>query len=63
MQENQKQYEDEIDLRELFKTIWAKKVFITIFTFAITILAAVYAYTKTPTYEVKSFVEIGYINK
>lgn len=51
--------EDEIDLRELFKTIWAKKVFIIIFTLVVTILAAIYAYNKTPIYEAKALVEIG----
>ena len=51
--------EDEIDLRELFKTIWDKKVFIVIFTLVITILAAIYAYNKTPIYEAKALVEIG----
>lgn len=59
MQENKLLAEDEIDLRELFKTIWAKRVFITIFTFIVTVLAAVYAYTKTPIYEAKALVEIG----
>ena len=59
MQENKILAEDEIDLRELFKTIWAKKVFISIFTFVITVLAAIYAYTKTPIYETKALVEIG----
>lgn len=51
--------EDEIDLRELFKTIWAKKVFIIIFTLVVTILAAIYAYNKTPIYEAKALIEIG----
>jgi LPS O-antigen subunit length determinant protein (WzzB/FepE family) len=37
--------EDEIDLKELFKTIWAKKIFIVIFTLVVTILAGFYAYT------------------
>ena len=63
MQENIRQYEDEIDLRELFKVIWDKKVFIVVFTLIITVLAGFYAYSKTPIYEVKSYVEIGYINK
>ena len=63
MQENIKQYDDEIDLRELFKIIWDKKVFIVVFTLLVTILAGFYAYSKTPIYEVKSYVEIGYINK
>ena len=51
--------EDEIDLRELFKTIWDKKVFIIVFTFVITLIAAIYAYNKTPIYEAKALVEIG----
>ncbi len=55
--------EDEIDLRELFKIIWNKKVFIIIFTFITTVLAWFYAYNKIPIYEVKSYIEIGYINK
>ena len=63
MQENKLLAEDEIDLRELFKTIWAKRVFITIFTFIVTVLAAVYAYTKTPIYEAKALVEIGEYKK
>ena len=55
--------EDEIDLRELFKIIWDKKIFIIIFTFITTVLAWFYAYSKIPIYEVKSYIEIGYINK
>ena len=45
--------EDEIDLRELFQTIWKYKKFIAIFTFVITLLAGIYAFTKTPIYETK----------
>ena len=59
MQENRYIQEDEIDLRELFKIIWDKKNFIILFTLAITVLATVYAYSKTPIYEVKSYVEKG----
>ena len=59
MQENKPLEEDEIDLKELFKTILDKKVFIVIFTLVITILAAIYAYNKTPIYEAKALVEIG----
>ena len=51
--------EDEIDLRELFKTIWARRFFVIAFTLVVTVLAAVYAYTKTPIYEAKALVEIG----
>ena len=59
MQENRYIQEDEIDLKELFKTIWAKKIFIVIFTLVVTILAGFYAYIKTPIYEAKALVEIG----
>jgi len=51
--------EDEIDLVELFKTLVKRKWFIVIFTMAVTVLAVVYAYMKTPIYEVKALVEIG----
>ena len=51
--------EDEIDLRELFKTIWDKKVFIILVTLIITVLAGVYAYSKTPIYEANVLIEIG----
>lgn len=55
--------EDEIDLKELFKTIWAKKIFIVIFTLVVTILAGFYAYIKTPIYEAKALLEIGEYKK
>jgi len=55
--------EDEIDLRELWKTIVKQKIFILFFTSIITILAIVWAYTRTPIYEVKSNVQIGFIGK
>jgi len=63
-EQNNKRYieEDEIDLRELFKTIWDKKVFIVIFTAIVTVAAIVYALMKTPIYEAKMVVEIGIIN-
>ncbi len=61
MQKNEQTIEDEIDLKELFNTLVEKKYFIAIFTMVISVLAAIYAYTKTPIYEVKSIVRIGYI--
>jgi LPS O-antigen subunit length determinant protein (WzzB/FepE family) len=61
LQENQ-YIEDEIDLKELFNTIWQKRLFIAIFTIVVTICAVVYAYNKTPIYEVKSIIEIGFID-
>lgn len=63
MQENKPLEEDEIDLKELFKTIWAKKIFIVIFTLVVTILAGFYAYSKTPIYEAKALLEIGEYKK
>ena len=51
--------EDEIDLRELFKTIWKRKYFVIGFTFVISFISIVYALMKTPIYEVKAVVEIG----
>ena len=63
MQENKLLEEDEIDLKELFKTIWAKKIFIVIFTLVVTILAGFYAYSKTPIYEAKALLEIGEYKK
>ena len=63
MQENRYIQEDEIDLRELFKIIWDKKIFIILFTLAITVLATVYAYIKIPIYEAKALLEIGEYKK
>lgn len=55
--------EDEIDLRELFKVLVRYKIFIVIFTSVVTIVAALYAFSKTPIYEVKSNVELGFIDE
>ena len=51
--------EDEIDLKELFKILWAKKILIISITFIITLLAGIYAFNKTPIYEATAIVEIG----
>lgn len=55
--------EGEIDLRDLFKTIWERRIFILFFTFLLTILSVVYVNIKTPIYEVKSVIRIGYIGE
>lgn len=64
MQHNQ-QYiqDDEIDLRELFKTLWESKVFIAIFTLVITLISVLYVIFKNPTpiYKGTLLVEIGEI--
>lgn len=56
--------EDEIDLRELFLTLWEKKIFITIFTLVTTTLVGIYALMQNPTpiYEGKLYLEIGKIH-
>lgn len=54
--------EDEIDLRELFKTIWEKKLFVILFTLSITFFTIIFVYNKTPIYEVKSYIELGFID-
>ncbi|WP_165786095.1 Wzz/FepE/Etk N-terminal domain-containing protein [Aliarcobacter cryaerophilus] len=63
MQENKILNEDEIDLRELFETIWKKRFFIIIFTFTITLIAFIYVLLKNPTpvYEGNLSVQIGEI--
>lgn len=55
--------QDEIDLKDLFVTIWNKKFFILIFTFLITFLSIVYVFFKNPVpvYKGKVYIEIGQI--
>lgn len=59
----QDKYEDEIDLRELFRTILKYKIFIFLFSFLIVMGAVVYAYSKTPIYEVKANIQLGHIGE
>ena len=44
--------EDEIDLRELFATIWKHKIFIAIFVFIVTTLSIIWALSKPNEYKV-----------
>jgi len=53
-------HEDEIDLRELLRTIIRYKKFIVVITVCVTLFAVVYSFLKTPIYEVKAILEIGY---
>jgi len=53
--------EDEIDLKELIKTVLKYKKFIIIFTLLITALAAIYAFSKKPVYETKASLQLGYM--
>ncbi|QFR48904.1 hypothetical protein FJR48_03880 [Sulfurimonas lithotrophica] len=63
MQENQVNQniyqEDEIDLKELVRTLWVKKTFIIIFTTIITLLAITYAFFAPKVYEAKVIFKIG----
>ncbi|WP_323658099.1 Wzz/FepE/Etk N-terminal domain-containing protein [Aliarcobacter butzleri] len=59
MQNQKYLQDDEIDLKELFKTIWSYKEFILIFTFIVTVLSIIYVSLKTPVYEVTALVEVG----
>jgi len=54
--------EDEIDLRDLVRTIIKYKRMILITTIIMTFLAAIYAYTKTPVYQIEADIQIGFIN-
>ena len=56
-------YEDEIDLRELIKTLLIYKYLILIFTSFVTILSVVYVLQKNPTpiYKGSLYMEIGTI--
>jgi capsular polysaccharide biosynthesis protein len=53
------QQEDEIDLKELWKTLMKRKWFIVIFTSIVTILAIIFSLVKTPIYEATALIEIG----
>lgn len=57
--QNKEYIEEEIDLRELFRTIAKKKIFIFVFTLATTLLAIIYVNSKTPIYEAKALIELG----
>ncbi len=55
----QRYEEDEIDLKELIKTLWTNKMKIVVITSVITLLAIVYAFTAPKVYEAKAIVKIG----
>ena len=63
MNEITKYEEDEINLRELWKIIVKKKIFIMVFTSIITCISFIWLMTRTPIYEVRSNIQIGFIEK
>ena len=64
MQEQKYLADDEIDLKELFKTIWDKRLFIVLFTSIVTFISLIYVYFKNPTpiYQGSVSIEIGKIH-
>jgi len=54
--------EDEIDLKEIIKTLIKYKKLIIGLTLSITLLAIVYALSQKPIYEIKTNIQTGYIN-
>ncbi|WP_372998909.1 Wzz/FepE/Etk N-terminal domain-containing protein [Sulfurimonas sp.] len=61
-QQNTQRYEEEeIDLKELFKTLMKNKMKIALITSIITIGAVLYAYTAPKRYEAKAVVSVGSI--
>ncbi|MCT7592496.1 Wzz/FepE/Etk N-terminal domain-containing protein [Aliarcobacter butzleri] len=63
MQNQKYLQEDEIDLKELFKTLWKHKIFILVFTSMVTFIALIYVLLKNPIpiYQGKMYLEIGQI--
>lgn len=63
MQNEKYLQEDEIDLKELFKTLWKYKIFVLVFTSMITFIALIYVLLKNPIpiYQGKMYLEIGQI--
>ena len=61
--ENNKIHDDEIDLRELFLTLWENKVFIIVFTAIVTFGSIIYALFNNPApiYQGKVLVEVGQV--
>lgn len=59
MQNQRYLQDDEIDLKELFKTIWKYKIFILVFTFIVTILSIIYVTFKAPIYQATALIELG----
>jgi LPS O-antigen subunit length determinant protein (WzzB/FepE family) len=51
--------EDEIDIKDLIRTLLRNKITISLITVLFTVIAIIYSLVKTPTYEVKSIISIG----
>ena len=53
--------DDEIDLKEIIKTILKYKKFILFFTLTVTLIAAIYSFIAKPVYEIKAYIQLGEI--
>ena len=51
MSDNFQSYDDEIDLFELFETLWSEKFLIANITFSCGVIGTFYAFMATPTYK------------
>lgn len=60
---NNKTYKYKTNLIKFIRIILNKKAFIIIFIFIVTTLTSIYVYSKTPIYEVISYIKIDYLNK
>ena len=60
---NNKTYKYKTNLIKFIRIILNKKAFIIIFIFLVTTLTSIYVYSKTPIYEVISYIKIDYLNK
>lgn len=55
---NEKDFDDEIDLAELFHVLWARKVFIAAFAIGFAILGFLYAKAQTPIFQSTALVQL-----
>ncbi|MCI6641378.1 MULTISPECIES: CmeU family protein [Campylobacter] len=62
MKENEIYKDDEIDLVELFATLWKGKIKILVITVAFLVVGILYTLIATPWYKASALVETGYYN-
>lgn len=62
MKENEIYKDDEIDLTELFATLWNGKIKILAITVAFLVVGILYTLIATPWYKASALVEVGYYN-
>ncbi|PSM52054.1 putative chain length determinant protein, Wzz family [Campylobacter blaseri] len=60
MNTNEIYKDDEIDLFEVFKTLWAYRIKILLITLGFVIIGLIYSFVVTPWYKATALVEVGY---